>query len=177
MGILMRNEVTTRSVLSSMRSSRGLSTSSYCRKQVLMKRGGGVVRSNFWGEDEDEEDVLSSFFSSKCWKFGAFCDFFAREKHAEGKSTQKMFQCEVCGYRANQSSTIAEHKVNMHSEEIKFQCDAPGCAYKTNISNNMQQYRLVHAADLESQFPFACALPTFRRRSKWEFVQHEQPTI
>ena len=57
-----------------------------------------------------------------------------REKHVKGESTQRMFKCEVCGYRANQRSAISNHWVNTHTEEIKFQCDASGCAYKTNYS-------------------------------------------
>ena len=75
MGILMRNEATPPSFLSSMRSSRGLSTSGYCRKGVLMRRGGGAEWQNCWGDGEDEDAVLSSFLASETEKNYAFCGF------------------------------------------------------------------------------------------------------
>ena len=76
MGVLMRNEVIHPSALSSMRSSRGLSTSSYCRKRVLARKGRGVVWTKCSGKTRMRRQFCSHFSPQRVIKKGAFCDFY-----------------------------------------------------------------------------------------------------
>ena len=96
-----------------------------------------------------------------------------REKHGVGP--MEIFECEMCGYRANQRCTIRKHMMNVHAgAEKQFKCDKPGCNYETNFSSDLKRHLLVHAEDIQSHFPFACSFPDcdFRRKTNAERVQH-----
>ena len=70
-GFVMGNEAILPTLLTSIRSSRGLSTSSYCKKGVLMRRGGGEL----WDQTAEvrvrmKTLFLSSFVASDLLKTG-----------------------------------------------------------------------------------------------------------
>ena len=102
--------------------------------------------------------------------------YHTQKKHRAGDSCSKNLVCELCGYRANQKYLMDSHKMNLHSTERKFECEQPGCTYRTNSKSALKLHGLVHEDDLRSRFPFACTISgcDFRRKSKWEILLHEK---
>ena len=95
------------------------------------------------------------------------------KNHSKGDSS--LMKCELCDYSAKYKENLEVHWKTAHRDERDFNCNAPGCNYKSNNSHNFKRHLLGHAKDIQGQFPFACGFPgcDYRRKGRRALVAHQ----
>ena len=94
----------------------------------------------------------------------------------EKKTPAKWFDCQSCDYQTHFKQSLGIHKMTVHTKNRRFQCEEPGCNFKTNYLNAFKKHLLIHEQDPERQFPVSCTFPgcDFRRRITAEMIVHER---
>ena len=85
------------------------------QKGVIMKRGGGALRSNCRGEGEDEELIQHSFAASEFAKIVAFRDLVVKNSSSLGSTqTQLLHRPYETKRRVNCSKMSPEGRISWH---------------------------------------------------------------
>ena len=79
----------------------------------------------------------------------------------------KRYACEICNYRAVSQTSIDRHAKLVHSDKKPFACSFPGCQFRTNYPQNLEDHEIRHEPESSTRhkcpmcpkgFPFAYQL-------------------
>ena len=96
---------------------------------------------------------------------GSLARHFRRMHERTEQPLDKKFKCEFCDYCANRKCHFALHVKTVRTEQREFQCDHPGCNYKTNNSYVFRMQTGQHENDQQKRFPVLCTIPDCDHRA------------
>ena len=116
---------------------------------------------------------------SKCPYVTGFQSNFTKHcknVHERTGPLEKRFKCDTCDYCSNRKHHRDLHVKTAHSGHREFQCDYPGCNYKTNNSYDFKTRHLPKHEEPEKRFPFCCNFPDcdYRWETKEGIDAHER---